>query len=103
MVLFLIIATLIVGSVSFLRLGNVEDPSFNVPTMTAVIASPGATAQGGADQVLNRMERELQELDHLDHVRSFARQGFGGTTLVDEGRHEQGRFGTCLVSGTQER
>jgi hypothetical protein len=31
MVLFLIIATLIVGSVSFLRLGNLEDPGFNTP------------------------------------------------------------------------
>jgi multidrug efflux pump subunit AcrB len=85
MVLFLIIATLIVGSVSFLRLGNLEDPSFNVPTMTAVIAWPGATAQEVQDQVLNRMERELQELDHFDYVRSFARQGFGGITLWMKG------------------
>ena len=85
MVLFLIIATLIVGSVSFLRLGNLEDPNFNVPTMTAVVAWPGATAQDVQDQVLNRMERELQELEHFDYVRSFARQGFGGITLWMKG------------------
>ncbi len=85
MVLFLIIATLVVGSVSFLRLGNLEDPNFNVPTMTAVVAWPGATAQDVQDQVLNRMERELQELEHFDYVRSFARQGFGGITLWMKG------------------
>lgn len=44
-VLFLIIGTLVVGAFSFTRLGRLEDPSFNVPTMTAVVAWPGATAQ----------------------------------------------------------
>lgn len=85
MVLFLIIATLLVGGLSFSRLGRLEDPNFDVPQMTAIVVWPGATAQDVQDQVLNRIERRLQELDHFEYVRSFARQGYGGITLWMKG------------------
>jgi multidrug efflux pump len=85
LVLFLIIGTLLVGTFSFTRLGRLEDPNFNVPTMNAVVAWPGATAQQVQDQVLNRMERELQKIDGIDHVRSFSRQGFGGLNFWMKG------------------
>ena len=90
-VLFLIVGTLLVGAFSFTRLGRLEDPSFNVPTMNAVVAWPGATAQQVQDQVLNRMERELQKIEGIDHVRSFARQGYGGLNFWMKGgtpKHE---------------
>ena len=48
-------------------------------------APPGATAQDVQDQVLNRIERRLQELEHFEYVRSFARQGYGGITLWMKG------------------
>src|SRR5690349_14391513 len=85
MVLFLIIATLVVGALSFSRLGRLEDPNFNVPQMTAIVVWPGATAQDVQDQVLNRVERRLQELDRFEYVRSFSRQGYGGITLWMKG------------------
>jgi multidrug efflux pump subunit AcrB len=85
LVLFLLLASLLVGVVSFSRLGRLEDPSFNVPTMNAVVAWPGATAQQVQDQVLNRMERELQKIEGVDYVRSFARQGYGGLNLWMKG------------------
>jgi multidrug efflux pump len=85
MVLFLLIGSLLTGVFSFTRLGRLEDPQFMVPMMTAVVAWPGASAQQVQDQVLNRMEREMQKLEGVDHVRSFARQGFGGITLQMKG------------------
>src|SRR5689334_13913720 len=85
MVLFLIIATLLVGGLSFSRLGRLEDPNFDVPQMTAIVVWPGASAQEVQDQVLNRIERRLQELDHFEYVRSFSRQGYGGITLWMKG------------------
>ena len=85
LVLFLLLASLLVGVVSFSRLGRLEDPSFNVPTMNVVVAWPGATAQQVQDQVLNRMERELQKIEGVDYVRSFARQGYGGLNLWMKG------------------
>jgi multidrug efflux pump len=78
LVLFGLIATLLIGALSFSRLGRLEDPVFNVPTMSVVVAWPGATAQQVQDQVLNRIERELQTIEGADHVRSFARQDYGG-------------------------
>ena len=85
MVLFLIILTLVVGLFSFSRLGRLEDPTFEVPQMTAIVVWPGATAQDVQDQVLNRIERKLQELEHFDYARSFSRQGYGGITLWMKG------------------
>ena len=85
LVLFLILGSLVVGVFAFTRLGRLEDPSFNVPTMNAVVAWPGATAQQVQDQVLNRMERELQKIEGIDHVRSFARQGYGGLNFWMKG------------------
>jgi multidrug efflux pump subunit AcrB len=80
-VLFLILAVALCGVFAFARLGRLEDPSFRVPTMTAVVVWPGATAQEVQDQVLNRIEKELQELDHFEYVRTFSRQGYGALQL----------------------
>jgi multidrug efflux pump subunit AcrB len=85
LVLFLIIGTMLVGVVSFTRLGRLEDPNFNAPLMNAVVAWPGATAQQVQDQVLNRMERELQKIEGIDYLQSFARQGYGGMTFNMKG------------------
>jgi multidrug efflux pump subunit AcrB len=58
------------------------------------VAWPGATAQQVQDQVLNRMERELQKIEGIDYVRSFARQGYGGLNFWMKGgtpKHELDR------------
>ncbi|MDD3596278.1 efflux RND transporter permease subunit [Sulfuricurvum sp.] len=85
MVLFLIIAVLIAGIVSFTKLGRSEDPNFNVPTMSIVVAWPGATAKDVQNQVLNRIERKLQELEYIDYVKSYSRQGFGAIEVRAKG------------------
>lgn len=79
--LFLLLATLVAGVFSFSKLGRLEDPVFNVPTMTVVAAWPGADARTVQDQVLNRIEAELQDIEGIDHLRSFSRNGFGGITV----------------------
>jgi multidrug efflux pump subunit AcrB len=85
MVLFLLLAILVSGTFAFLRLGRAEDPNFRVPTMTAIVVWPGATAREIQDQALNRIEKALQELDHFDHVRTFSRQGYGALSLWLDG------------------
>ncbi|MEC7120632.1 MAG: efflux RND transporter permease subunit, partial [Pseudomonadota bacterium] len=84
-VVFLMLASLLGGLYSFQHLGRQEDPNFNPVIMTAVVAWPGATTEEVQDQVLNRLEQALQELHGVDAVRSFARQGYGGLTLVMQG------------------
>ncbi len=85
LVLFLLLMTIIGGVFSFTQLGRLEDPNFNVPTMNVVVAWPGATAEQVQDQVLNRIERELQKIEGIDYVRSFARQGYGGINFWMKG------------------
>ncbi|HEY5898521.1 MAG TPA: efflux RND transporter permease subunit [Burkholderiales bacterium] len=80
-VLFIIVAIAIAGTLSFTRLGQLEDPRFSVPSMTVMILWPGATAQQVQDEVLNRMEKKFEQLDHFEKVVTFARQGYGGMTI----------------------
>ena len=88
-VLFLILAIGIGGVLGFTKLGQLEDPNFSVPSMTAVIIWPGATAQQMQDEVLNRMEKKFEQLDHFDKVKTYARQGYGGMLLSVRGGTSQ--------------
>lgn len=84
-VLFLIIVVSIAGVFSFSKLGQLEDPKFSVPSMTATVIWPGASAQQIQDQLLNRIEKKFEQLDHFDKVVTFARQGYGGMTITVKG------------------
>lgn len=87
LVLFLMLVSLVAGLMAYQKLGRLEDPNFNIPAMTAVVIWPGATPDEVQNHVLNRMEQALQELPELRHVTSFARQGYGGISVVIGGRH----------------
>jgi multidrug efflux pump subunit AcrB len=84
-VLFLILVIAVAGVVALPRLGQLEDPNFSVPSMTAIVIWPGATSQQIQDEVLNRMEKKFEQIDHYEKVVTFARQGFGGMTLSVRG------------------
>lgn len=85
MVLFMMLVILVSGVFSYTQLGRSEDPAFNVPNMTAVVIWPGATAKEVQDQVMNRIEKRLRELDGFDRVKTFSRQGYGAITLKMKG------------------
>jgi multidrug efflux pump len=82
---FLLIIITLGAVLSFTRLGQLEDPNFSVPSMTAMVIWPGATAQQVQDEVLNRMEKKFEQLDHFEKVVTFARQGYGGMTITVQG------------------
>jgi multidrug efflux pump len=92
-VLFLILVIAVGGVFGFTTLGQLEDPNFSVPSMTAVVIWPGATAQQIQDEVLNRMEKKFEQLDHFEKVKTYARQGYGGMTITVAGgtSHEDQR------------
>ena len=81
-VLFLILIIGIGGVLGFTKLGQLEDPNFSVPSMTAIVIWPGATAQQIQDELLNRMEKKFEQLDHFEKVKTYARQGYGGMTIT---------------------
>jgi len=88
-VLFLILVIGVGGVLGFTKLGQLEDPNFSVPSMTAVVMWPGATAQQIQDELLNRMEKKFEQLDHFEKVKTYARQGYGGMTITVVGGTSQ--------------
>lgn len=76
LILFLMLAVAITGLFAFIQIGRAEDPDFTIKTMVVTAAWPGATAQEMQDQVADRLEKRLQELEYYDRVDTFARPGF---------------------------
>jgi multidrug efflux pump subunit AcrB len=75
LVIFLMILSVFAGASSFLSLGRSEDPAFTFRTMIVGASWPGATVDETMKQVTERLERTLQETDHLDRIRSYTTAG----------------------------
>jgi len=75
LVVFLMILAVAAGTLSFTRLGRGEDPAFTFRTMVVGAAWPGATVEETMLQVTERLERTLQETNHLERVRSYTTAG----------------------------
>jgi len=73
--LFFILAVLIAGAFAFLHLGRAEDPQFTVKVMTVAAHWPGATAKEMVEQVGDRLEKRLQELEYYDRAETAAYPG----------------------------
>jgi multidrug efflux pump subunit AcrB len=73
--LFALIAIAVAGVLSFDKLGRAEDPTFVLKVMTVTAVWPGATAQEMQNQVADRLEKRLQELEHYDRTETSSRPG----------------------------
>ena len=73
--LFFIFVIMIAGSYAFLHLGRAEDPKFTVKVMTVAGVWPGATAKDMQEQVGDRLEKRLQELEYYDRVETTSFPG----------------------------
>ena len=72
---YLMIAFVLVGTLSYQRLGREEDPAFTIKTMVVQANWPGATVEDMTNQVTDRIERKLQELASLDNTKSYSTPG----------------------------
>lgn len=72
---YLMFVSLLMGVYSYLNLGREEDPSFTIKTMVVQTRWPGATVEETLDQVTDRIEKKLEELDSLDYTKSYTRPG----------------------------
>jgi multidrug efflux pump subunit AcrB len=79
--LFLILLISIGGLYAFFKLGRAEDPAFTIKQMTVVTVWPGATAQEMQDQVIEKLEKRMQELRWYDRTETFTRPGVALTTV----------------------
>jgi len=65
----------VAGIMAYIGLGREEDPSFTIKTMVIQAQWPGASAQEVTQQITDRIEKKLQELDSLDYTKSITTAG----------------------------
>ncbi len=72
---YLMIAFMVLGFAAYFQLGQDEDPPFTFRVMALRMFWPGATAQQMSEQVLDKIEKTLQEAPYSDKIRSYAKPG----------------------------
>jgi multidrug efflux pump subunit AcrB len=82
---FLFGLIIITGALGLMRMGQREDPEFTFRVMVVQAMWPGASIDDMEDQVVNKIERKLQETPHLDFVRSYTRAGSAIITVQVKG------------------
>ena len=82
---FLFGLIIIAGVFGLMRMGQNEDPDFTFRVMVVQAIWPGASIEEMQDQVVNKIERKLQETPHLDWVKSYTRAGSAIITVQVKG------------------
>jgi multidrug efflux pump subunit AcrB len=73
--LFFLLLAVIGGVYAFIALGRAEDPSFTVRVMVVSAQWPGATVEEMQDQVVDRLEKRIQEVRNLYRIETSIRPG----------------------------
>ncbi|MEY3122901.1 MAG: hypothetical protein RI993_1726 [Pseudomonadota bacterium] len=73
--LFFILFSVFAGIYAFLSLGRAEDPAFTVRVMVVSVLWPGATTEEIQNQVVDRLEKRVQEVEHLYRIETTIRPG----------------------------
>ena len=60
---------------SFLSLGQLEDPEFTIKNALIVTTYPGASPTEVEQEITDRIELAIQEMHEIDYVESFSKQG----------------------------
>lgn len=75
LVLYAMVVLAILGAWSYSQLGQSEDPPFTFKIMVVRTFWPGATASEVAQQVTDKIEKEVMETGRYEFVRSYSRAG----------------------------
>lgn len=73
--LFFILLSVLAGIMAFLSLGRAEDPTFTVRVMMVSAIWPGATPDELQTQVVDRLEKRIQEVEYIYRIESSVRPG----------------------------
>ncbi|MDO4232159.1 MAG: efflux RND transporter permease subunit [Lautropia sp.] len=82
LVVFAMMLSLALGSLAYFKLGRAEDPGLTIKVMTIDVSWPGATVRDIEGQVVEKIQRTLQEVPHYDYVQSHVRPGQATIFLV---------------------
>ncbi|HLL19614.1 MAG TPA: efflux RND transporter permease subunit, partial [Rubrivivax sp.] len=78
---YLMVVLLVLGFAAYFQLGQDEDPPFTFRAMVVQAFWPGATALQMAEQVTDKIEKALQQVQHADKIRSYTKPGESLTIL----------------------
>ncbi|MGO3742983.1 efflux RND transporter permease subunit [Kerstersia sp.] len=82
LVLFAMLMSLALGVQAYFQLGRSEDPEMTIMVMTLDVAWPGATTEEMQKQVVEKIQRTLQEVPYYEYVNSYVRPGRATMFLV---------------------
>ena len=82
LVLFIMLALTLIGLASYSRLGQSEDPPFTFKVMVVTASWPGASAREVEQQVTDKIEKKLREMNEIETLRSFSRPGESTITVL---------------------
>ena len=75
LVVYLMLVVALAGLMQYGKLGREEDPPFTIKTMVVKTLWPGATTLELVQQVTDRIEKKLEELPNIDHLKSYSKPG----------------------------
>lgn len=79
--LFFLILSVLSGLYAFSSMGRAEDPAFTVRAMTVQVAWPGANAEQLQAQVVDRLEKRIQEVQYVYRIDTTVRPGFASLLI----------------------
>src|SRR6195952_2417531 len=82
---FLFGLIIVAGALGLTHMGQKEDPDFTFRDMVVQVMWPGSSMTDMEDQVVNKIERKLQETPPLDFYRSYTRPGSAIITVQIKG------------------
>ena len=98
---FFVVLILAAGALSLFSMGQKENPDFTFRVMVIQTAWPGASTEEMQSQIVDKIERKVQEAPHLHFVRSYSRPGNSVIFVNFEGDAPGG--GNGLRSGCDRR
>ena len=73
--LFFIVLAILGGAYAFSSLGRAEDPAFVIRALAVSATWPGASTKEMQEQVVDKLEKRLQEIDYLYRIDTTIRPG----------------------------
>jgi len=78
------IGIFVAGAIGFSQMEREMDPHVRFPGLQILVSWPGAAAQEVEEQIVVRIEESVSDLDAIEWVRSFSREGVGEIYILAE-------------------
>ena len=70
------------GIQAYMSLGKLEDPEYTIKTAVVITDCPGATPQEVEEEVTDKIEKAIRQMEQIKHLRSLSKEG-RSTIYVD--------------------